>query len=54
MLAASARRRLGQLLGGDEGTALLAAGDAFMRAQGVKNLEALTEVSCPGLRLSGL
>ena len=49
MLAAAARRRLGQLLGGDEGTALLAAGDAFMRTQGVKNLEGLTEVSCPGL-----
>jgi hypothetical protein len=45
---AAARRRLGQLVGGDEGQALLAAGDAALRAQRVKNLEAMTEMLCAG------
>ncbi|HEY6879499.1 MAG TPA: AAA family ATPase, partial [Polyangiales bacterium] len=48
MLAAAARRRAGQLLPGTRGRALIARGEAFMQAQGVRNLEALTEVSCPG------
>jgi hypothetical protein len=50
MHAAAARRRLGQLLGGDEGRALLATGDSFMQAQNVTNREAITELCCPGCR----
>jgi hypothetical protein len=48
--AAAARRRLGQLVGGDEGTALVAEGDAILRQEGVKNLEAMTEMLVPGCR----
>jgi tetratricopeptide (TPR) repeat protein len=50
MHAAATRRRLGQLLGGTEGQALEAAGDAFMREQGVRELEPMTELNCPGFR----
>jgi hypothetical protein len=50
MYAAAARRRLGELLGGDEGRALLAQGDATMLAQGVKNLDLMTEMLVPGCR----
>ncbi len=46
--AAAARRRLGGLLGGDEGAQLLVQGDAAMHAQGVQNLEAMTEMLVPG------
>jgi hypothetical protein len=48
MLAAAARRRGGQLLQGAEGSAHIAAGEAFMRSQGIRDLEAMTEVSCAG------
>jgi len=48
LLAAAAERRLGALLGGDEGTALLARSDAFMAAEGVRNPERLTAVLAPG------
>jgi len=48
MLAAAARRRAGQLAHGIERATLIELGDAFLLAQGVKNLEALTEVNCPG------
>jgi hypothetical protein len=51
LCAAAARRRLGQLLAGDQGRELLAAGEAFMNGQGVKNIEALTELGCPGCRV---
>jgi hypothetical protein len=51
MLAAGARRRLGELLGGDEGKALLRASDRFMREQNVANPDALTEMLCPGCEL---
>ncbi len=50
MHGAATRRRLGQLLGGDEGRALLATGDDFMNAQSVVNREAITELNCPGCR----
>jgi eukaryotic-like serine/threonine-protein kinase len=49
MHAAAARRRLGQLIGGDEGRALSATGEAFMREQGIRELEPMTELNCPGL-----
>jgi len=48
--AAAARRRLGERLGGQEGSDLVARGDAAMRAQGVQNLDAMTEMLCPGCR----
>lgn len=50
MYAAAARRRLGELLGGDEGKALLAESDAVMRAQRIVNLDAVTEMLCAGCR----
>jgi hypothetical protein len=46
--AAAARRRLGALLGGTEGKELLERGDAALRAQGVKDVEAMTELFAPG------
>ncbi len=51
MHAAAARRRLGELLGCDEGKALLAQGDAGMRAQRVRNIDAITEMLCAGCRV---
>jgi hypothetical protein len=42
---------LGQLLGGDEGRQLIALGDTFMEGQGVRELDAMTELNCPGFRL---
>ncbi|HKU44090.1 MAG TPA: AAA family ATPase, partial [Polyangiales bacterium] len=50
MHLAAARRRLGQLLGGAEGAQLTAAGERFMREQGVRELEGMTELNCPGFR----
>ena len=49
LYAAAARRRLGQLVGGDEGVALVAQADAELRAQGVVNPERMVEVYAPGL-----
>jgi hypothetical protein len=48
LLAAAAERRLGVLLGGDEGAALVARGDAFMASQGVRDPERLTSILAPG------
>ncbi|HTM22403.1 MAG TPA: hypothetical protein VL172_17905, partial [Kofleriaceae bacterium] len=45
--AAAARRRLGQLLGAGDGTALIADGDAFMARQGIRNPERMTEMLIP-------
>jgi tetratricopeptide (TPR) repeat protein len=50
MHAAAARRRLGQLIGGTEGRELVTLGEAFMREQGVQQLEPMTELNCPGFR----
>jgi hypothetical protein len=50
MYAAAARRRLGELLGGDDGRALWAEGNAVMRAQGVVNPDAICEMLVPGSR----
>lgn len=50
MHAAAARRRLGQHIGGDEGTRLVSAAEQQLRAQGIANIEAMTEFLCPGCR----
>lgn len=48
MLVAGTRRRLGQLIGGDEGRALVIAAETFMESRQVRNLEAFNELICPG------
>jgi hypothetical protein len=48
MFVAACQRRLGQIVGGDEGRELLGLGDGFMREQHVADFEAETEVFCPG------
>jgi tetratricopeptide (TPR) repeat protein len=48
LYSAAARRRLGVLVGGDAGEAHLAAGNAFMEAQGVKDPERMTAMLVPG------
>ncbi|HUQ01798.1 MAG TPA: protein kinase [Kofleriaceae bacterium] len=50
LYAHAARRRLGILLGGTEGDALVAAADAAMRAQGVVDPAHLIEVVAPATR----
>ena len=46
--AASARRRLGQLLGGDEGRALVDKAETWMVGQGIRNPERMTNLFVPG------
>jgi hypothetical protein len=46
--ATVARRRRGQLLGGDEGRNLVESADAWMASQGVRNPERLTAMFAPG------
>jgi len=46
--ATAARRRLGVLIGGDEGASLLSQTDAWMREQQVANSDALTSMVAPG------
>ena len=48
MYAAAARRRLGELIGGEEGRTLCEQGNAVMRAQGVVNPDAICEMLVPG------
>jgi hypothetical protein len=48
MYAAATRRRLGELLGGDEGRTLSGQGEAAMREQGVVHLDAICEMLVPG------
>jgi hypothetical protein len=48
LLAECARRRLGQLIGGDEGRLLVGRSEAFMRAQGVVEPGSLTRALVPG------
>lgn len=50
LFAASARRRLGKLIGGDEGARLVVDADAWMRGQLVKTPERLVDVLTPGFR----
>jgi hypothetical protein len=51
MYAAAARRSLGRQLAGDEGAQLVATAESFMRQQGVRNIEAMTELHCAGFRM---
>ncbi len=48
LYAAAARRRLGQLIGGDQGRSLMAEADAWMTAQGIRNPARMTAVYAPG------
>ncbi len=48
LYAACARRRLGALLGGDEGSALVENATAWMRAQGVQSPEKITAMLAAG------
>jgi len=48
LMAASIRLRRGQLLGGDEGAALVATATAWMTAQGVRSPDRMARVWCPG------
>jgi hypothetical protein len=47
LYAAAARRRLGELLGGAEGAALIEAADDWMAGQGVARPERLTALFVP-------
>ena len=46
--AALARRRRGELIGGDEGRALIAAADEWMTRQGIVDIEKMTATFAPG------
>jgi eukaryotic-like serine/threonine-protein kinase len=46
--AAVARRRLGQLIGGDEGAALVRAAELWMMDQRIVNVEGMTQLLAPG------
>lgn len=50
LYAAAARRRLGQLLGGSEGEAFVAAAEAMLATEGVLDPESVTEMLAPGCR----
>jgi hypothetical protein len=48
LYAAAARRRLGQLLGGDQGRGLIVQADVWMTGQGIKNPARMTAMLVPG------
>jgi hypothetical protein len=47
LYAAAARRRLGQILGGDEGAALIRAADAFMAERAIARPERMAAMLAP-------
>jgi len=49
LFAASARRQLGQLRGGDEGRELIEQADAWMRAQSIRNPSRMASCLAPGV-----
>jgi hypothetical protein len=51
--AAVARRRLGRVLGGDAGLALVASGDSYMSEQEIVDRDRMTEVFAPGFGADG-
>ena len=50
LYAAAARRALGQLVGGDEGRALIARCDAWMAGQGIRVPEKMARACVSGFR----
>jgi hypothetical protein len=48
LYAAAARRRLGQLLGGDQGRGMIDQADVWMTGQGIKNPARVTAMLVPG------
>ena len=46
--AATAERRLGEMMGGDEGAALLAQGNGWMSTEGITDPDRITDVFAPG------
>jgi hypothetical protein len=48
LFAASSRRRLGELLGGDEGRTLIAEADEWMARQGIENPARMAALHAPG------
>src|SRR5206468_246439 len=50
LYAAVARRRQGELVGGDEGVSLIAGADAFMATQQIKDPERMADMIAPGFR----
>jgi hypothetical protein len=53
LFAAAARRRLGELRGGEEGRSLVEKADAWMRAQQVARPQRMTALLVPGVRRGG-
>jgi hypothetical protein len=51
LYAAAARRCQGQLLGGLQGQKLIEQAEAWMTAQGVCNVERMTALLTPGMRM---
>ena len=49
-LAAVARRRRGELIGGDLGRALIDQGNSRMAAQKIQNMDRYTAMLAPGFR----
>jgi hypothetical protein len=49
-VAAAARRRLGVLVGGDEGRDLVAAAERWMDEAGIKNFDRMTHLASPYAR----
>ena len=48
LIAMAARRRLGEIISGDRGLALVLAADQWMRAQGIQNPARMTDMLLPG------